>query len=307
MFVDILRSAGVRCRAATAVAVATVIAVGLAGCGTQFAAGDRDAAATPVTSADPTLATMVPEAIRTDGAIVVGIESTFPPAEFIDPDSKALVGFDVDLFHAVAAKLDLRAEFEPASFGDIIPGVTQTRAYEIGVSSFTITAERKSRALMVSYFKAGTLWATAAGNPAGVIVDDACGKRIAVPANTAQAADVAARSKRCTDAQKPAIAIEAYPDVPAAADAVRAGSQDAMVADSVAGGYAVRRSDAALAPLGEVYDAAPYGYVVATDQQAFADAVRDALKALIAEGTYLAILERWGVQGGALADPAVNP
>ena len=37
----------------------------------------------------------------------------------------------------------------------------------MGISSFTINAERMKEVDMVSYFNAGTQWATAAGQPQG--------------------------------------------------------------------------------------------------------------------------------------------
>jgi polar amino acid transport system substrate-binding protein len=47
--------------------------------------------------------------------------------------------------------------------------------------------------------------------------------------------------------------------------------------------------------------------VIQKDQTEFAQAVADAVKALITDGTYKSILEKWGVQGGAIDNPAVNP
>ncbi len=63
---------------------------------------------------------------------------------------------------------------------------------------------------MVSYFSAGTQWATKTGNPSGINPDDACGKKVAVQTGTVQVDDITARSKKCTDAGKPAITIDQY-------------------------------------------------------------------------------------------------
>jgi polar amino acid transport system substrate-binding protein len=71
--------------------------------------------------------------------------------------------------------------------------------------------------------------------------------------------------------------------------------------------YAVKQTGGQLELLGNVYDAAPYGYVVPKDQADFGQVLADAVKALIADGTYQQVLERWGVQSGAITDPAVNP
>jgi polar amino acid transport system substrate-binding protein len=298
-----------RRRAVVGLAAAGALAISLAACGDKTEETDTPGATAPsvAASVDATLAAKVPDAIKSDGKILVGTDSTYAPAEFVDADGKTVVGFDVDLFKEIAAKLGLTAEFQPATFGDIIPGVTQGGKYEIGVSSFTINPDRKAQSLMVSYFKAGTQWATKTGNPAGVSLDDACGKRIAVQKDTVQVDDVTARSKACTAAKKPAITIEPYPGQDAATNAVISGKDDAMLADSPVGAYAVKQSGGQLALLGDVYDSAPYGYVIGKDQQAFAEAVRDAVKALIADGTYQKVLERWGVQGGAITDPAINP
>ena len=80
-----------------------------------------------------------------------------------------------------------------------------------------------------------------------------------------------------------------------------------MLADSPIVAYAVKQTDGQLEALGDIYDAAPYGYVVKKDQTEFAQAIADALKALIADGTYKTVLEKWGVEQGAITDPAVNP
>ena len=280
----------------------------LAACGGTAEEGEAaDPGTSAATSADPALVERVPAAIKADGKIVVGTDASYPPAEFVDEDSEALVGYDVDLFAAVAAKLGLKVEYESISLDQIIAGLTPAGKYEIGVSSFNVTPTYKSQALMVSYFNAGSQWATAAGNPAGVNPNDVCGKKVAVQQDTAQSADLGRRSKKCTDAKKAAITIDPYPGVRQAADALAAGKDDALLADSPAGGYYVKQSGGKLALLGEVFEPAPFGYVVGKDQQAFAEVVRDALKALIAEGTYASTLERWGVQGGAIKEPAINP
>lgn len=295
------QAAGVFRRALVAVGVVAV-ALSVTACGEK----DSDSPGGTVTaSADPALAAKVPDAVKADGKIIIGTDSTYAPAEF--EENAAIVGFDVDLFNAVAAKLGLTTEWVKSGFGDIIPGVTQSGKYEAGVSSFTIDNDRKAQALMISYFKAGTQWATKAGNPSNVKIDDACGKKVAVQKDTVQAKDVTLRSQACLAGAKPEITVDAYPGQDAVTQAVLTGKSDAMLADSPVGAYAVKQTDGQLELLGEVYDSAPYGYVVKKDQQAFAEALRDAVLALIADGTYRQILDKWGVAGGAITDPAINP
>ncbi|MGW0432715.1 ABC transporter substrate-binding protein [Micromonospora sp. NPDC003197] len=293
-------------RAVLGLAGAALLTVSLAACGEKEESDQPGAGPTVTAAADSALAAKVPDAIKADGKIVVGTDATYPPAEFLDTDGKTVIGFDAELFTAVAAKLGLKAEFVPAPFGDIITGVGSGK-YEVGVSSFTINDERKGQANMVSYYQVGTQWVTKKGNPAGVTLDNACGKKIAVQKDTIQVDDITARSKTCTDAGKPAITIDQFPGQDAATAAVVSGKDDAMLADYPVGVYAVTKAEGQLELLDKMYEAAPYGIVVAKDQTAFAEAVRDATKALITDGTYQKILEKWQVADGAITDPAINP
>ena len=299
--------------AVAAVAVAGT-ALALAGCGgTASESGTdggsaADATSTPLpsVSVDQALADGVPESIAEDGVISVGSDTTYAPNEFIAEDGTTIVGFDVDLFTLVAQKLGLEAQFESAPFDSIIAGVGSQK-YETGVSSFTINPERLAQATMVSYFDAGTQWSTKAGNPQGVDPDDACGLRIAVQKATVQVDDITARSEQCEAVGKPAITIDQYEGQDEATAAVVSGKDDAGLADSPVTAYAVQQTNGQLELLGDVYDAAPYGYVVGKDQTEFAQALADALTALIEDGTYQQVLEKWGLEGGAIDDPTVNP
>jgi polar amino acid transport system substrate-binding protein len=288
-----------------------VLAVTLvaAGCGDDSDTGtggstDTTAAAPAV---DDALAAKVPDAIKSDGKLLIGTDPTYAPNEFLDTDGKTVIGFDVDLFNAVAAKLGLKTQWQPSKFADIIPGV-QSGKYEAGVSSFTINDERKQQVNMISYFSAGTQWGTKKGNPAGIQPDNACGKKVAVQTATVQETeDLPKRDKDCQAAGNPKITIDSYQDQGQATAAVVSGKDDAMLADSPVLAYAVKQTNGQLELLGDIYDSAPYGYVVEKDQADFAQAIADAVSALITDGTYKTILEKYGVQAGAIDSPAVNP
>ncbi|GAG28441.1 unnamed protein product, partial [marine sediment metagenome] len=179
--------------------------------------------------------------------------------------------------------------------------------YEVGVSSFTINPDRLAEANMVSYYSAGTQWATKKGNPQDVDPDNACGLKIAVQKGTTQADDITARSEACVAAGNPEITIDQYEGQDEVTAAVVSGKDDAELADSPVVAYAVQQTNGQLELLGDVYDSAPYGYVVPKDATDFAQVLADAVSALIADGSYQQVLEKWGVQDGAISDPTVNP
>src|SRR5215217_4872488 len=184
-----------------------VVALVAAGCGDDGDTGGGTTETTAAPTVDEALAAKVPDAL--------------------DADGKTVIGFDVDLFNAVAAKLGLKTEYESAVFDAIIPGL-QSGKYEAGVSSFTINDERKKQVNMVSYFNAGTQWGTKKGNPTGVQPDDACGKKVAVQTNTVQDTDdlSSKRQKQCKSDGKPAITIDRYQRQDQATAAVVSGKDD---------------------------------------------------------------------------------
>jgi polar amino acid transport system substrate-binding protein len=255
---------------------------------------------------DAALAAKVPQKIKDKGTLVVGSDASYAPNEFLDKDGKTVIGMDVDIFNAVAAKLGLKAEFQNAGFDTIILGVSSGK-YDVGVSSFTINDERKKQVNMVSYFSAGTQWATKKGNPKKVDPDNACGLPIGVQKGTTQLDDLTARSKKCTDAGKPAIKQVIEQDQSKVTADLISGKADAMLADSPITLYAVKQTNNQLEPLGDIYDSAPYGFVLPKDETDFAQAIADALKATATDGSYKAALEKWGNDSGAVTDFAVNP
>ena len=69
----------------------------------------------------------------------------------------------------------------------------------------------------------------------------------------------------------------------------------------------MKQSAGKLATLGDIYEAAPYGYVLPKAETDFAQAITEALKEMSSEGSYQAALQKWGVDQGAISDFAVNP
>jgi polar amino acid transport system substrate-binding protein len=288
----------------------TALAFTLASCGSGAdgsggapasapAGAPSEAPAAPTVTKDDALAAMVPAAVSADGKIVFGTDASYPPNEFTDTDGNTVIGWDVELGTAVAQKLGLTAEFQNSAFSGIIPGIAGAK-YELGMSSFSINDERVQTVDMVSYYSAGTSLAVKSGNPEGIKADDLCGKAVGVQAGTVQVDDVAARNTQCTTTGKAPIAVselQAQTDVTLALTANRV---VAMLADSPVAAYAAKTTEGAVEVVGEPYDTAPYGIVLAKNQGDFGKALQGAVQSLIDDGSYGKILEKWGVQAGAI-------
>jgi polar amino acid transport system substrate-binding protein len=288
----------------------SVVAVGLmvlTGCGSDSLDTSEKKGGDVKTSVDQDAAALVPQPLADKGTLLVGTDANYAPSEFLAGDGKTIQGFDVDLLTAVAKKLDLEVEFQPAKFESIITGV-QGGKYDVGMSSFTVNAERMEQATMVSYFNAGIQWASAPGNPKNIDLEKPCNAVVAVQKGTIQQEEdlppkVAACKKAGTPMRDPLV-YEAQDEVTAN---VVSGKADAMLADSPVVAYAVEKSKGKLEALGDIYDAAPYGYVLPKAEPNLGKAFVAALESLEADGGYEKALAAWGVEAGAISDFAVNP
>lgn len=254
---------------------------------------------------DAALAALVPADIKADGKIVIGQDQTYPPNEFVE-NGKA-TGFDVDIATAVGQVLGVQTEFQSAAFDGIIPGIS-AKKYEMGISSFTVNAERMQTVDMISYYRAGTSLAVLKGNPDKLSVDDLCGKNVAVQKGTTQVDDLGKRNGECTKSGKQPINItqfQAQTDVNLALTAKRV---QAELADSPVIDYAVKQTGGQLESVGEPYDTAPYGIVLPKGSGDFGKAVQGAVQKLIDSGIYKKIMDKWGLSGsGAITKSEINP
>ena len=280
----------------------TLSSLALVGCAENTEDVGAPTGETVAVDSNDDLAALVPDEIQEAGELRIGTSPNYPPNEYID-SSGELTGWAVDLTDAVAAKLGLKADYVQSGFTQILSGLG-TGSYDMGMSSFTDTAEREQTVDFATYFQAGTQWASRAGEE--VDPDDACGLRVGGQPNTIQLTeDLPARSDACVAAGKPPIEIQGYADQAAATSAVLLGKADATLGDSPVVAYGVKQSDGKLQLAGEVYDAAPYGWPTAKDSE-LAPALQAALQSLIDDGTYQDILEQWGVAGGAIEVSQIN-
>jgi polar amino acid transport system substrate-binding protein len=286
--------------------IATVLvvsgALALSGCSSKSDKNSETTPAAPSAEKVDSIANTVPEAIKSSGKLIVGVNIPYAPNEFKDPSGK-IVGFDVDLMNAIAATLGLKADFREADFAKIIPSL-QGDTFNVGMSSFTDTKEREQTVDFVTYFSAGIQWAQKPG--AGIDPNNACGKKVAVQATTTEETEeLPAKSKACTDAGKPAIDIVKFDGQDAATNAVILGQADAMSADSPVTAYAIKQSNGKLEAAGAIADAAPYGWPVKKGSP-LAQSLKQALEHLIQNGTYKTIATNWGVEAGMIDKPVIN-
>ena len=283
----------------------------LAGCGSSSSSssssssGGTTTAAATSTAVDAAAAAQVPAAIKSKGTITVATEAQYAPNEFIGPDGHTIIGMDADLTKAIGEALGLKVTLINANFEAIIPGLAAGR-YDLGASSFTDTKEREKTVDFVDYFSAGiSFYAKSTANPGVSELKDLCGKAVAVEKGTVEQEEAEKQSKTCTKESKKAVNVLVFTGQNAVTLAVNSNRAELGMADSPVVAYQIKQSSGAFKLIGKSYNFAPYGLAI-PKSGGLTQPVFQALKYLIANGTYTKILEKWGIQSGAISAPKIN-
>lgn len=269
----------------------------LSGCVTNEEPALPEGWSAPNVDEVPEIAAMYEDA---DGVLTVGTNPPFAPFEFKDSDG-SIIGLEMDLANAVAQVLGL--EFQPVEqdFSMILPAV-QAGQIDLGGSGFTDTDERRENFDFVDILYAGIQWAKLTDGPNDVDPSNPCGLTVAVQRTTVSETDDLRPKQEACDGD---LTILPYDTSDNAALAVLMGRADALSADSPVSAWAVNRSDGRMSMVGEMFDAAPYGFAVPKDSD-LGPAVAAALQHLIDTGAYAEILNKWGVDEGLVEHAMIN-
>jgi polar amino acid transport system substrate-binding protein len=285
----------------------SLVALVAAGCGGGNEKSSTTTAATTTSAAagaDPTVAALVPSKYKSK-TLKVAADATYAPNEFIASDGHTVVGMDPDLAKALARVMGIKVAVVNASFDAIIPGLASGK-YDLGMSSFTDTKEREKTVDFVTYFQAGTsFYVKAQGGPTINSLADLCGHSVGVERGTTQADDATAQSSKCKSAGKPGVKVSVYPDQNAANLSISSGRAQVGMADSPVAAYIVKQSKGQFKLTGASYNTAPYGIAIPKGT-GLDKPILSALKVLMSDGKYTAILTKWGVQKGAITNPKIN-
>jgi polar amino acid transport system substrate-binding protein len=254
---------------------------------------------------DAAIAAQVPAAFK-GKTLRVASDASYPPNEFIKSGSNGtVIGMDPDLVTALGQVMGLKVQVRNATFDGIIPGI-QAKKYDVGASSFTDNKEREKTVDFVTYLSAGTaFYVKAQGGPNIGGLADLCGHKVAVEKGTTQQTDSAAQSKKCTSSGKKGVTVLTFPDQNGANLALSSGRADVVMADSPPAEYAVKQGGGQFKLTGKVYGTAPYGLALPKNS-GLDKPMLAALKKTMADGTYLSILKKWGIEAGAIKNPTIN-
>lgn len=256
------------------------------------------------TKVDPELTKLLPADIVEQGHINIAVDIPFPPMAMYDENNRE-IGFDPELGRLIGQKLGIDVSLNKQAFDSVIPSL-QADKNDMIMSGMNDTPERQKTLSFVDYTHGGFAIAVKKGNPDKISTQkDLCGKTVSV-----QKATVQGDLLRALDC---GINVMELPGDLDAQTALRAGKSQAYVADAVVTEYVVATTDGGNAfdivrdpenPAG--FNPVYSGIGILKDDTELVEAVRSALEALIADGTYQQVLDRNNIGAYAVDAAMVN-
>jgi polar amino acid transport system substrate-binding protein len=287
------------------IGVPALAVLALAGCGSSKSSTATTTATSGTTiGVNAAIAAQVPAAIKSKGTLDVGTEAQYAPNEFVASDGHTIIGMDPDLVKALAGVMGLKVNVINSTFEAIIPGLASGR-YDVGASSFTDTKEREKTVDFVTYLTVGQAFLSKAnGGPKLNTLSELCGHTVSVEKGTIELEEAEKQNKACKSGGKAAIKLLVFPGQNDANLALSSGRSEIDYADSPIIAYQVRKLGVTVRS-SPTFGAAPYGLALQKGN-GMAKPVLEALKVLMANGTYTAILKKWELQSAAISNPVIN-
>ena len=246
---------------------------------------------------------------RAAGDIKAGSITNSPPMISYASDGTTLQGAIVDLAAAMSKQMGRTIVFESIPFNGLLPAM-EAKRIDIAFTLMNDTPEREKLVDFVDFFNLSTMLLIRKGNPDHVeSLEALCGKTVSTVQGSTQIALVDRANAQCKAAGKPPIENMQYAQPADARLQVQTGRVAAFLGNSPVMVYLAQTAgDGKIFDVvrGREYQPVPLGIAVAKSNTALRDALKKSLDALIADGTYRKILEKHGVEGGAVTSATIN-
>jgi glutamine transport system substrate-binding protein len=215
--------------------------------------------------------------------LVVACDTAFVPFEFKQGDK--YVGFDIDLWAAIAKQLNLKYTLRPMDFNGIIPGL-QTGSVDVALAGITIRDDRKKVVdFSDPYYDSGLAILVASNNNDVHSAQDLSGKKVAVKTGTA--------TVDFMKTQVPGAKLTLFPNIDNAYLELATGRVDAVVHDTPNVAYYAATSGKGRVKMVSTVKSGDYYGIACTKGSPLVAQVNQALATLKQNGEYDQIYEKW--------------
>ena len=251
-------------------------------------------------------AQQLPPDIAASKTVRVALNTGYAPLETRDPQTNDVVGFDIDLAMAMAKVLGVKIEYQDGSFEQMTPSLQSGRVDMI-MSGFYDIPRRRQFFDFIDYLRAGGQFYTLKSNTDIKVATDLCGQTVTMGRGTSYPDSTKKWSdKNCVDAGKPPITIITQTDFAQSLSVIQQGRAAAGVSGLEAMPSTIERDGNAYRALGEPISSTLMGIAFSKDNPTLRDAFTYALKQVIADGQYAALIKKWRLDFSAYPDISIN-
>jgi polar amino acid transport system substrate-binding protein len=240
--------------------------------------------------------------------IPVGIYPSYPPLDMRDPVSGELKGFDIELGQGLAKRLGVSFDLQETAFAQLVASV-QTGRIQLFLNGMNDTAPRRELISFIDYLRSGTQFMVRAAD-AGAYLDETalCGKKIAGSRGTNLPGQIAQWSQtHCESQGRPSVVFLGADNNIDARSQLKQGRSDAMAQDSLTIPFVQSQEPGVYRTVGEPFEITIMGIGVAKTDAALQTSLAKALQEMIDDGTYAALLQKWGLPASsAIPRAAIN-
>ncbi|MGI4954833.1 MAG: ABC transporter substrate-binding protein [Janthinobacterium lividum] len=236
--------------------------------------------------------------------LTVAIVPNYPPLEFKDPATGVLTGFDVELGEAIGKKIGVTWKWQETSFDQMLPALATQRVGAI-MSGMTDYASRQEATTFVDYLRSGPAFFVQQSRAAEFKDMSAlCGKNVGASRRTSFPKEIAAWSEaNCPGNPIKFVGTEGSAD---ARTQLKQGRIDAAVQGNETLPYVMEQEPRAYMALGGPIATQLTGIALPVKDTELQQKVAAALDALIADGTYKALLAKWKLSDNAVEKATIN-
>lgn len=263
----------------------------------------------PVQKMDPKLHAMLPADIQTAGEITAVNNGSFPPYTIVI-DTHTLHGASADLANALGQLLGIKIRHQTVSgFSAELAGI-QSGRFQMSIGPAGDFPSREKTHDFIDFVQEYVVFAVHKGNPQHInALADTCGKRVAVMAGGSAERVIKTQADLCAKEGKPALQVQSFTDQPTSILAVRSNRSDAFFSSQAPLTYFVQQSKGQLelAGVGKAngFHNLYQGSIVAKGSP-LRDVILAGYQELFANGTYAAIMKKWGLEANMLKEPGLN-
>ncbi|MER8507833.1 MULTISPECIES: ABC transporter substrate-binding protein [unclassified Mesorhizobium] len=259
-------------------------------------------------SVNEDLRARLPEEIRTAGKITAVNNGSFPPYEIVT--GTELTGATRDISDAIGQLLGVEVDHASvAGLPALLSGINAGR-YQFAMGPVGDYPDRQKSNDFIDWVREYVVFAVEKGNPQGITsLDTACGKRIAVMSGGSAEKVIKQQAQKCTEGGKPAVEVQSFTDQPSSILAVRSKRSDAFFSSQAPLTYFVEQAKGQLELSGvgqangfkDIYQGA-----VVKKGSPLGGVLLDAFKILMKNGTYAAVMKKWGLEKNMIDAPGIN-